>query len=139
MARKVPSLDRWMKFDRTQLEMKPYLKNAGLVLLIGLAWLISGYLLAGAVSVAFFSGPFFSLFSFQGALVNVLIGLILIAVITFSEQGRRLCYEGISAEGLSGLKLLIIFLVGLPILCVTVGIIWLGLSLIAQAFGFWRW
>ena len=118
--------------------MKSYLQNAVLVSLIALAWFVSGYLFAGAISVAFLSAPFFSLLAFQGAVVNTLIGLILMAVITFTERGRRLFYEGAGPEGLTGLKILIILLLAIPVLCIVVGIVWLGLGVVARLFNLWQ-
>jgi hypothetical protein len=118
--------------------MKAYFQRALLVSLFALAWFGGGYLVGGAISTAFLNGPFFSLLAFQGAVVNTLLGLILMAIITFTEPGRHLFYEGSGPEGLTGLRLLIIFLLATPVLCAVVGLVWLGAGLIGRFFGLWK-
>jgi len=107
------------------------------VSLIALAWFVSGYLFAGAVSVAFLRGEFFSLLAYRGALINTIIGTVLMALITATPRGRDLFYAGSDTEDGGG-HVLIWLVLTLPIPCVFVGIFWLVLNFLARLIGLWK-
>ncbi len=101
--------------------MRPFFNRAILVMGFAVLWFISGYLAVAATDIL---APW----AWQGGLINLVIGLLLMAAITATERRRRLFYQGPDQtdeqEGLTGLKLMIIFLLAIPVLCLFAAFIW---------------
>lgn len=111
--------------------MDNYLRRAGQVLLVALAWFVSGYVFVGAVSVSFLGQPFFSTLALQGGLVNLILSLIVIALVTATPVGNQIFFEGAREGG--GLLIWLIF--ALPIPCLFVSLVWTGLSYLVRVLG----
>jgi len=91
-------------------------KDVGLIFLLAFIWFGPAYY-AGEALV-----PTWGL---QCGLISLITGLIGLAIVNRTEEGRRLFYDGAGEkEGLTCLKLLIIGLIGLPFTLLFLGTIW---------------
>lgn len=92
------------------------LKDAAIILTLATLWFCSAYF---AIYALF---PFWAL---QCALITLIIGLLAIALTNRSEAGSRLLYEGESnTEELTGAKMVIWILIGMPVICTCLGTLW---------------
>ena len=115
--------------------MRPFFNRAILVTSFAVLWFVSGYVVVAATD-------FLAPWALQGGLINLIIGLLLIAAITATERGRRLFYQGPDQmdeqEGLTALKLMIIFLLAIPVLCLFAAFVWWVFGAIGRYLGLWK-
>ena len=91
-------------------------KDIALILLLAAIWFGTAYY-AGEALV-----PTWGL---QCGLVSLIAGLMGLALVNRSEEGRQLFYEGASEDDQLGcIKLLVIILIGLPFTLFVLGTIW---------------
>jgi hypothetical protein len=91
-------------------------RDIGLIFLLALLWFGPAYYAGEALIPSW---------GLQCGLVGLITGLIGLAIVNRTEEGRRLFYEGESEEeGLNCLKLLVICLIGFPITLLFLGTIW---------------
>ena len=91
-------------------------KDIGLILLLAIFWFGSAHYAAEALLPSW---------GLQCGLVSLIAGLIGIAIINRTDEGRRLLYDGESVyEGIGCVKIIIWLLISLPILLLFMGTLW---------------
>jgi hypothetical protein len=91
-------------------------KDVSLILLLAAVWFGTAYYAGEALIPAW---------GVQCGLVSLISGLIGLAIVNRSEEGRRLFYEGSNEDDQLGcLKLIVISLIGLPFILFLLGTIW---------------
>lgn len=91
-------------------------KDVTLILLLAAVWFGTAYYAGEALLPAW---------GIQCGLVSLITGLLGLAIVNRSEEGRRLFYEGSSENDQLGCtKLLVIILIGLPFILFLLGTMW---------------
>lgn len=91
-------------------------KDVGLILLLAILWFGPAYYAGEALLPGW---------GLQCGLVSLIIGLMGLAIVNRTEEGRRLFYEGENENDQIGcIKLLVWFLIGIPVMLLLAGTLW---------------
>jgi hypothetical protein len=91
-------------------------KDVGLIFLLAFLWFGPAYYAGEALLPAW---------GLQCGLVSLIVGLMGLAIVNRTEAGRKLFYEGENeGDQISGVKVLIWFLIGIPVTLFLLGTLW---------------
>lgn len=106
--------------------MRKVVKEFSLALGLAILWFISAYF-ATEVWLP-------TTWAFQCGLVNAILGTLALYLVTRTEKGAKMFYEGPSNGG----WLVVGLLWSIPGVMFVVGLLWSGLRLLLQLLGYWR-